>query len=174
MVKTLASSADKIGEIVKMINAIASQTNLLALNAAIEAARAGDAGKGFAVVANEVKSLAGQTAKATEEIIGQISSVQNETRQAVDAIHNISDVIEQVRQISTGIASAVEQQGCSTREVSSNIAEVAQATQGAAEIAETTLKSTVMLAQDAHALRDEVTFFLDKVAALQKAHSMQQ
>jgi methyl-accepting chemotaxis protein len=168
MVQTLANSSDKIGEIVKLINAIASQTNLLALNAAIEAARAGDAGKGFAVVANEVKSLAGQTAQATDEIIKHISTVQSDTQQAVEAIQRIGSVIEEVHQISTGIAAAVEEQGCSTREVSSNIAEVAQATTGAAGIAETTLKSTVMLSEDTNALQEQIQLFLKDVADLQR------
>jgi PAS domain S-box-containing protein len=166
-VAALAASADKIGEIVKLIKAIANQTNLLALNAAIEAARAGEAGKGFAVVANEVKSLAGQTAKATEEIIGQITSVQAETHSAVEAIRHIGGIIEQLRAISTNIASAVEEQGISTKEVSSHIAEVAQATNNASGIAAKTVESTSELSQDASALRDEVTAFLNKVGKLQ-------
>src|SRR5213075_3105688 len=107
-VTQLGTSSTEIGNVVSLITSIAEQTNLLALNATIEAARAGDAGKGFAVVAGEVKSLATQTAGATDEITTQIGAVQAETGRAVQAIRNIGTVIEQVRQISAGIASAVE------------------------------------------------------------------
>jgi methyl-accepting chemotaxis protein len=108
IVRTLADSAEKIGAVVSLITNIASQTNLLALNATIEAARAGDAGKGFAVVASEVKSLANQTAKATEEISAQVAQIQAATRQVVEAIQEISATIEEISTISTAIASAVE------------------------------------------------------------------
>src|SRR5262249_37712900 len=104
-----------IGEVVKLINEIAGQTNLLALNATIEAARAGDAGKGFAVVASEVKTLAGRTAKATEEISAQISAIQQATKVSVQAIQQITDTISAVNQNAPAIASAVEQQGAATR-----------------------------------------------------------
>ena len=121
LVRGLADAAAKIGDVVKLINNIASQTNLLALNATIEAARAGDAGKGFAVVAGEVKSLANQTAKATEEISAQIGSVQQRTNQAVTAIRSIAGTIDQMNQISGSIAESVEQQESATREISRNI-----------------------------------------------------
>lgn len=175
LVEELASSSEKIGQIVQLINAIANQTNLLALNAAIEAARAGEAGKGFAVVANEVKNLASQTANATGEIISQITAVQEETKQAVDAIRHIASVIDQVRGISTSIASAVDQQGASTRQVSINIAEVAQASHGVEEAAQSTLSSTLTLNQSTDALRDEISAFLSKInSAQQQQRSLSQ
>ncbi|MBF0375347.1 MAG: HAMP domain-containing protein, partial [Alphaproteobacteria bacterium] len=111
IVTSLADTAQRIGDVVSLINDIASQTNLLALNATIEAARAGEAGKGFAVVANEVKHLASQTAKATDEIAAQITSVQGATGQAVEAIRVIGSTIRQISEISSAIASAVEEQG---------------------------------------------------------------
>ena len=177
MVQTLATAADKIGEVVNLINNIASQTNLLALNATIEAARAGDAGKGFAVVANEVKNLANQTGRATDEISSQISAVQEETRRAVAAIRNIGEVIEQVRQISSGIASAVEQQGAATRgiaenvqqaargtqEVSSNISGVTQAAEMTGMVAGQVLSSAKDLSKHSDNLQREVSTFLASV-----------
>lgn len=121
IVSGLAASADRIGQVVSLINTIASQTNLLALNATIEAARAGEAGKGFAVVASEVKTLASQTAKATAEIAAQISTVQVGTNDAVGAIQKITGVINQINDISSGIAAAIEEQGAVTQEISSNM-----------------------------------------------------
>ena len=128
IIQTLASTAERIGEVVNLINAIASQTNLLALNATIEAARAGDAGKGFAVVAGEVKGLANQTAKATDEISDQIAAVQNETRQAVIAIKAIGDIINQVSAISADIAFSVDRQGEATNEIARNVQQAATET----------------------------------------------
>jgi methyl-accepting chemotaxis protein len=125
VVRALAEGAQKIGDVVGLINTIASQTNLLALNATIEAARAGDAGKGFAVVASEVKSLASQTAKATEDIDGQIRQIQDATSEAVTAIQGIVGIIEEVSAITTAIAAAVEQQGAATREITRNVQQAA-------------------------------------------------
>ena len=125
----LAEAGTMIGEVVNLISDIAGQTNLLALNATIEAARAGEAGKGFAVVAQEVKNLASQTAKATEEISQQIASVQDETRDAVGAIDNIRNIIGEVDDIATTISSAVEEQGVSTQEIARNVQQAAQGTQ---------------------------------------------
>ncbi|PKU25024.1 methyl-accepting chemotaxis protein [Telmatospirillum siberiense] len=178
-VEGLAKAADKIGEVVQLINDIASQTNLLALNATIEAARAGDAGKGFAVVAGEVKNLANQTGKATEEISGQITAVQEETKRTVEAIRTIGSIIEQVRQISSGIASAVEQQGAATQEIARNVQQAAQGTQDVSQnvvgISEATnnavagsqqvLNAAGELAQNSETMRLEVTRFLDGVRA---------
>lgn len=117
----LASSTERIGQVVSLINTIASQTNLLALNATIEAARAGEAGKGFAVVASEVKTLASQTAKATAEIAAQIGTVQAGTTDAVTAIQEITGVINSINDISNGIAAAIEEQGAVTQEISANM-----------------------------------------------------
>ncbi len=128
MVQGLATAAQQIGDVVSLINDIAGQTNLLALNATIEAARAGEAGKGFAVVASEVKNLASQTAKATEDIGGQIRGIQEATQQAVDAIGSIAATISKMSDISTGVASAVEEQGAATQEITRNTQEAATGT----------------------------------------------
>ena len=128
IVQSLSSTVGRIGEIVRLIAAIASQTNLLALNATIEAARAGEAGKGFAVVANEVKNLANQTARATGDISAQIASVQSATGQAVGAIDTIMQTIGQINEIASGIASAVEEQGAATSEIARNVEQAAAGT----------------------------------------------
>jgi methyl-accepting chemotaxis protein len=130
-VRGLSDAAHRIGEVVKLINDIATQTNLLALNATIEAARAGDAGKGFAVVAGEVKHLANQTARATEDIQAQVAAIQAETDKAVQAIGGIAQTISSVNQATVSIASAVEQQGAATQEIARN---VQQAAAGTAEV----------------------------------------
>jgi methyl-accepting chemotaxis protein len=127
-VEGLAEAAQKIGEVISLIQNIASQTNLLALNATIEAARAGESGKGFAVVATEVKALATQTAKATEDISAQIAAIQQETGNAVTAIKTIGTTIAQMNEIATAIAAAVEQQSAATRDIAQNIQEVSKGT----------------------------------------------
>ena len=133
----LSQSADRIGEVVKLISAVAAQTNLLALNATIEAARAGEAGRGFAVVASEVKALAGQTAKATEEISLQITQMQAATEHSVSAIAAIGGTIAQISEISSAIAASIEQQGAATQEIASNVQQAAQgANQVSCNIAE--------------------------------------
>ena len=129
VVQSLAASAQKIGDVVKLIKDIAGQTNLLALNATIEAARAGDAGKGFAVVASEVKALANQTGRATDEIADQIGQIQQATQQAVAAIQGIDATIGEVSHIAAAIAAAVEQQGAATQEIARNVQQAAQGTQ---------------------------------------------
>ena len=125
----LAEAAQRIGDVLNLISSIASQTNLLALNATIEAARAGDAGKGFAVVASEVKNLANQTAKATEEIAGQIAAIQETTQGVVGAIRGIGGTIGEISEIAATIASAVEEQRAATQEIARNVQEAARGTQ---------------------------------------------
>ena len=128
-VQALAANAERIGNVVALINTIASQTNLLALNATIEAARAGEAGRGFAVVASEVKELAGQTTKATEEISAQIAEIQKVTREAVAAIQSIGRTIAEMSNVSTSIAAAIEEQGAATNEIARNVQEAARGTE---------------------------------------------
>ncbi|MCA1909167.1 MAG: bacteriohemerythrin [Magnetospirillum sp.] len=175
----LRSSAERIGEVVKLIQEIASQTNLLALNATIEAARAGDAGKGFAVVANEVKSLATQTAKATQEIIDQVGAIQNATRASVAAIQGITESIAGINEISAAVAAAVEEQeaataeisrnvaetSASTDQVSANIGEVLHATQRAEQAARVVSGAAETLGGHTELLRSEVRKFLAEVRA---------
>ncbi|AWK87931.1 chemotaxis protein [Azospirillum thermophilum] len=125
----LAQAVEKIGAVVELINSIAGQTNLLALNATIEAARAGEAGKGFAVVASEVKALATQTARATDEIAGQVAGIQTATGEAVQEIQAVAKVIERVNDIAVAVAAAIEEQGAATREIARNIQQAALGTQ---------------------------------------------
>ncbi len=128
-VQALADSAQKIGEVVELINSIAAQTNLLALNATIEAARAGEAGKGFAVVAAEVKTLAAQTAAATGEIAGQVGQIQAATREAVAVIRGVATTIEEINNIATAIAAAIEEQGVATEDIARTVQQAARGTQ---------------------------------------------
>jgi methyl-accepting chemotaxis protein len=178
-VKGLADAAKMIGNVVELINDIASQTNLLALNATIEAARAGEAGKGFAVVASEVKSLATQTAKATEEIAGQVSRMQNATDGAVGAIEGISGTITKISEIAVVISSAVEEQGAATQEIARNVQQAAAGTNevsanivGVTQAASQTgaasaqvLATAGQLAKQSEVLRAEVDEFLSNIRA---------
>ena len=175
----LADNAARISLVVDLIQTIASQTNLLALNATIEAARAGDAGRGFAVVASEVKSLANQTAKATDEIRQQIAGMQTVTTTAVTAIRNISNTISEINDVTTAIAAAVEEQGAATREiarniqhaaggtseVSSNIVGVSSASIQAGTTAGEVLTASDALRREADVLRSEIDAFLSNIRA---------
>ena len=179
LVNGLADAAQKINAVTSMIHEIASQTNLLALNATIEAARAGDAGKGFAVVASEVKSLANQTAKATEEISAHIAAIQNVTRDTIAAIQSIGSTIGQINEIATTIAAAIEEQDAATQEIARNVQQAAagttQVTRNIAGVTQTVgatgsaagevLGAAGELAKQAETLSGHVTAFLDEVRA---------
>jgi methyl-accepting chemotaxis protein len=132
-VAKLGESSTEIGNVIKVITSIAEQTNLLALNATIEAARAGEAGKGFAVVANEVKELATETARATEDIAQRIETIQGDTTAAVESINRITETIARINDIQNAIASAVEEQAATTNEIGRNVAEAAKGTNEIAE-----------------------------------------
>ncbi len=177
LVRALADGAQRIGEVVKLINDIAGQTNLLALNATIEAARAGEAGKGFAVVASEVKSLANQTAKATEDIAAQVGSIQESTAKAVTAIDAIRATITGVNEISTTIAAAVEEQDAATKEIARNVQQAAAGTsevtsnisgvndaaghtgRGAGQV----LEAAALLSKQSDVLRSDIGAFFERV-----------
>ncbi|WP_256805649.1 methyl-accepting chemotaxis protein [Bradyrhizobium sp. Bra64] len=178
-VQGLAKSAGRIGEVVGLINTIAQQTNLLALNATIEAARAGEAGRGFAVVASEVKSLASQTAKATEEISEQIADIQKVAGEAINAIQTIGGIIGEVNEVATAIAAAVQEQGAATQEitrstqfaaqgtknVSDNITGVKADADAAAAAADNVKSASEMLESQSRQLGHEVSDFLGKIRA---------
>jgi methyl-accepting chemotaxis protein len=178
-IATLAQSAQKIGDVVKLIRDIAGQTNLLALNATIEAARAGEAGKGFAVVASEVKSLAVQTAKATEEITGQITAVQTSASGAVEAIKGIAARMQEISNYTSAVAASVEQQNAATGAIAQNVAgaakganaivaaltEVTDAATDTRNSASTVLDASKSVETAVANLRAEVREFLARVAA---------
>jgi methyl-accepting chemotaxis protein len=177
-IAALAQGAQKIGDVTKLIQNIAAQTNLLALNATIEAARAGEAGRGFAVVASEVKSLAVQTARATEDISSQILEVQGSTAKAVDAIRRIANRMQEIDNHTSAVAAAVQQQSAATGEISQNVtsaadgttlivaalSDVADATAGTQQSAQTVLAASKSVEDVAANLRSEVETFLTKVA----------
>jgi len=175
--QALAQSAEKIGEIVTLIRDIAEQTNLLALNATIEAARAGDAGKGFAVVAIEVKSLANQSARATENISTQVQEIQQSSGAAVEAINRVTGLISNLSESSTMIAGAVEEQSAATSEISRNVQDAAtgteEVTSSIAHVNQATVKTSAAAANvtgtasrlndSVSALRGQVDAFLSEV-----------
>jgi len=179
-VQGLAKTAAGIGEVVSLINSIAAQTNLLALNATIEAARAGEAGRGFAVVASEVKSLASQTAKATDEISEQITDIQMVANEAIEAIKGIGGIIAEVNEVATAIAAAVEEQGAATQEISRNTQYAAQGTRNvgeniagvkadadaAATAAQNVKHASETLETQSLQLSNQVTEFLRKIRAV--------
>jgi methyl-accepting chemotaxis protein len=168
IVQSLAEAANKIGQVVALINDIASQTNLLALNATIEAARAGDAGKGFAVVANEVKNLANQTARATDEIGAQIASVQGATRDAVGAIGGIASTIGQINDIAIAIAGAVDEQGAATREIARNVQQAAMGTQEVTSTISRVSQAATETGQAARSVLSDATRLAGDSAALER------
>jgi len=178
-IRVLAESAQKIGDVVRLINEIASQTNLLALNATIEAARAGDAGKGFAVVAAKVKSLANQTAKATDDIAAQISAIQVATNEAVTVIKGIGATIAEINDVATEVANAIGQQSAATdeiaasvqkasagmRDVSTNIAGASETARESGASSGNLLSAASALTDEAAALREKVDEFLAGIKA---------
>jgi methyl-accepting chemotaxis protein len=160
----LATSARRVGDVVSLISRIAAQTNLLALNATIEAARAGEAGRGFAVVAQEVKTLATQTARATQEISGQIADMQAATESSVTAIDTIQTKISEIEQISAIIASAVQEQGASTQEITRNVRSAASGTTAMSNFVEGVAKAVVETSESVESVVD-LARAVDELAA---------
>jgi methyl-accepting chemotaxis protein len=179
-VELLTEASTKIGDVVRLITEISNQTNLLALNATIEAARAGEAGKGFAVVASEVKSLANQTARATEDIAVQIAAIQNSTQSTADAIRAVGGQVKQMTEISSGVAAAVEEQNAATREIARNVQEasagnaevsqkvelVAHAAEGTKGAAATVLDASHQLGQHTDSIRNVIEHFVRDIRAV--------
>lgn len=166
IVAALVETAEKVGQVTQMIADIAGQTNLLALNATIEAARAGEAGKGFAVVASEVKSLATETAKATDEIATQIKAIQERSKSTADAIRTIVSSIENINHVNSSISSAVEEQSAATQEVAANISGVQQAAQETGRSSNDVLHGSQDLLEMSHTLSQQVDTFLGNVRAM--------
>lgn len=162
-INELAEGAQKIGDVVTLIQDIASQTNLLALNATIEAARAGEAGKGFAVVASEVKTLANQTARATDDISQQIGGIQQRVKDAVESIESVSNTIGQMGEVTTAVSAAVEEQGVSTQEVNENIQGVMQAAQETGRLADQVREASGELSQQSENMSNHVAEFLESM-----------
>ncbi len=160
----LTEAARRVGDIVSLISRIAAQTNLLALNATIEAARAGEAGRGFAVVAQEVKTLATQTARATQDISGQIADMQAATESSVTAIDTIQTKIGEIEQISAIIASAVQEQGASTQEIARNVRSAASGTSATSTYVEDVAKAAALTSQNAESMV-RLASELDELAA---------
>jgi methyl-accepting chemotaxis protein len=179
-VAELSEASTKIGEVVRLINEIAEQTNLLALNATIEAARAGEAGKGFAVVASEVKNLANQTAKATEEIGAQVGGIQATTKGTVDSIAAVGGQVRQMNDISSAVAAAVEEQNAATQEISRNVQQASEGTRGvtqsielvSSEVAKTraaaqsVMEAAKQMLGESEGLKTYIDSFLNEVRAV--------
>jgi len=166
LISEMAEAGQKIGEVVTIIREIADQTNLLALNATIEAARAGEAGKGFAVVASEVKELANQTSKATGDISTSIDQIQGTTHTTVESIESIQNIVDEMAQIASAIAAAVEEQSAATQQVAQNISGVSEAAQNTGSMSNEVQNASNMMSEETQQLRGQVENFLQTVRAI--------